>query len=249
VNATVAERGGRARAIRNQGPRETQHRRSQTNPRAPHQQIPGPQATAARRARATSQGDAARRSNTAGPTESALQPGARPRRAVRHQPASGGAVGPQPGAGPDVSPVPTARALRPAHLRLVADHGRLVQPVFESVPVIRGGGTVSNEGSGRPGRRDQGARRVAASRDGQRARGRRAPARREGQRTATPRGPARRAAARPEHPAEGGQGNAGGPGRLRLTRRGRLLMTSTIIVLIAVASMVLASTADAAVHL
>lgn len=235
MNATVAERGGRARAIRNQGPRETQHRRSQTNPRAPHQQIPGPQATAARRARATSQGDAARRSNTAGPTESALQPGARPRRAVRHQPASGGAVGPQPGAGPDVSPGPTARALRPAHLRLVADHGRLVQPVFESVPVIRGGGTVSNEGSGRPGRRDQGARRVAASRDGQR--------------TATPRGPARRAAARPEHPAEGGQGNAGGPGRLRLTRRGRLLMTSTIIVLIAVASMVLASTADAAVHL
>jgi hypothetical protein len=38
-------------------------------------------------------------------------------------------------------------------------------------------------------------------------------------------------------------------GRVRLTRRGRLLITSTVIVLIAVASMVLASTADAAIHL
>jgi len=37
--------------------------------------------------------------------------------------------------------------------------------------------------------------------------------------------------------------------RVRLTRRGRLLITSTVIVLIAVASMVLASTADAAIHL
>jgi hypothetical protein len=36
---------------------------------------------------------------------------------------------------------------------------------------------------------------------------------------------------------------------VRLTRRGRLLITSTVILLIAVASMVLASTADAAVHL
>jgi hypothetical protein len=48
---------------------------------------------------------------------------------------------------------------------------------------------------------------------------------------------------------EAGPANPGGQDRIRLTRRGRLLITSTVILLIAVASMVLASTADAVIHL
>jgi hypothetical protein len=79
-----------------------------------------------------------------------------------------------------------ARRHRPAHLRLVADHGRLVNPVFES-------------GAGRRG--------------------------------------------------EARSDRAGAQGRLRLTRRGRLMITSTVVLLVAVVSMVLASTAEAVVHL
>ncbi|HUN33248.1 MAG TPA: hypothetical protein VMU95_14645 [Trebonia sp.] len=56
-------------------------------------------------------------------------------------------------------------------------------------------------------------------------------------------------AARPV-PASGPRpGQAARRPRLRLTRRGRLAITSTVVLLVAVVSMVLASTADVAVHL
>lgn len=201
MNATVAERSGRARAIRNQGPRETQRRRSQTNPRAPYPPIPGPRATAAQLASAISRGVKAPQSNTAAPAGTAIA-------SRLAAPATG-----------------RAGQRRPAHLRLVADHGRLVHPVFESAAEGRSAEPVLNEGSGGQARRDTDAGRARPEREGQRAmasRGRAAGARRR---------PARR------------------QDRVRLTRRGRLLITSTVIVLIAVASMVLASTADAAIHL
>jgi hypothetical protein len=125
VSATVAERGGRARAIRNQGARDAQLRRSQPNPRTP-------------RPRAT-------------------------------------------------------------HLRLVADHGRLVGPACGWDEVGRRDGAVLHREDG-------------------------GPARRERQRGA-------------------------GEGPVRLTRRGRLVITTAVVVLITVTSMVLASVAQAAPHL
>jgi hypothetical protein len=193
VNATVAERGGRARAIRNQGPRQTQRRRSQTNPRTPRQQLPGPPAAAAPRASAMSQRATAPRPPRETPAETALQAGAGPHGSARHQ--------------------------RPAHLRLVADHGRLVHPVFESGAGGRGGGPVLTGGNGEPARRD--------------------------------RNPGRGCQAAPRRTPPGGArpDRAGAHDRLRLTRRGRLVITSTLVLLVAVVSMVLASTADAVVHL
>jgi hypothetical protein len=193
VNATVAERGGRARAIRNQGPRQTQRRRSQANPRTPRQQLPGPRAAAAPRASAMTQRATASRPPRETPAGTALRAGAGPQGSARHQ--------------------------RPAHLRLVADHGRLVHPVFESGAGRPGGGLVLAGGNGEPARRDRDQGRVSQ-----------APARRT-----------RPGGARPDR--------TGAHDRLRLTRRGRLVITSTLVLLIAVVSMVLASTADAVVHL
>ncbi|HTU74181.1 MAG TPA: hypothetical protein VMG38_11750 [Trebonia sp.] len=116
-----------------------------------------------------------------------------------------------------------ARQQRPSHLRLIADHGRLVHPVFESSADRADGRPVLNEGNGQPGRREAGAGPVRADRE--------------------------RQAARRTRPAGPRPGQPGGQGRLRLTRRGRLAITSTVVVLIAVLSMVLASTAEAAIHL
>ena len=116
MTATVAERGGKARTIRNQGPRDARHRRPQPNPRT-----------------------------------------------------------------------------RPSHLRLVADHGQMVDPDFQP---------------GRP---------VWVS--------------------GTPVPPV------PAHP-----GAQAGGARMRLTRRGRLVLTAAAVLLIAVASMVLASAVQAAAH-
>jgi hypothetical protein len=129
VNATVAEQGGKARAIRNQGLRDV----------ARHLPRPNPQ-TITKAPRAT---------------------------------------------GPAKTPThaPTAGVQRPSHLRLVTDHGRMVDPGFS------------------PGRPVW--------------------------------------VARVDIPANGGGQTA--RMRMRLTRRGRLVLTSTAVLLIAVASMVLAS--------
>jgi hypothetical protein len=140
VNATVAERGGRARAIRNHGPRGTGrahgHARQQANPKP-----------------------------------------------LRSAPRTG-----------------TSSEGRPNHLRLVVDHGRVIDPAFVPRQGARPAESVPNRGAGDV------PRRVGA----------------------TP-GPA-------------------GRRRVRLTRRGRLVVTSTIVLLIAAASMVLASAAQAAGH-
>ena len=112
MNATVAERSGRARKIRNQGPRDARHDTPRPNPRTP------------------------------------------------------------------------------GHLRLVADHGRMVDPEFSPGPPVWVSGTAV-----------------------------------------------------PAHP-----GMPAGRVRMRLTRRGRLVLTSTVVLLIAVASMVLASAVQAAAH-
>jgi hypothetical protein len=112
-----------------------------------------------------------------------------------------------------------ARRQRPTHLRLVADHGRLVHPVFESGAGRRGEGPVLNGGNGEPARRDGGTGRGS------------------------------QVAARRTRPDGARSDRAGAQGRLRLTRRGRLMITSTVVLLVAVVSMVLASTAEAVVHL
>jgi hypothetical protein len=122
VTATVAERGGKTRTIRNQGPRDARHRRPQPNPRTP----------------------------------------------------------------------------RPSHLRLVADHGQMVDPDFQPGRPVWVSGTWASG-------------------------------------TAVP--------AHPAHP-----GAPAGRARMRLTRRGRLMLTSAAVLLIGVASMVLASAIQAAAH-
>jgi hypothetical protein len=147
VNATVAERGGRARSIRNHGSRDARHRRSRPNP-------------------------------WTSATSMQVKVSAK-------------------------SAVPGAR--RPSHLRLVADHGRIVDPDFQpGRPVwVNGVPVRANRGEGA-------VRHTNGQRGAARARAGRTPA--------------------------------------RLTRRGRLVLTSGIVLLIAVASMVLASAAQAAVH-
>ena len=147
MNATVAERGGRARPIRNHGSQDARRRRSRPNPWTP--------ATSTR---------------------------------------------------PKVPVKPTASgARRPNHLKLVADHGRMVDPAFRpGRPVWVSGVPVRAAGE------DEAVRRVKG----------------------VP-GPAPAAAGRK---------------RVRLTRRGRLVLTSGIVLLIAVASMVAASAAQAAIH-
>jgi hypothetical protein len=129
VNATVAEQGGKARAIRNQGLRDVPRRVPRPNPQAT---MKAPRAT--------------------GPVKT-------PARA------------------------PAAGVQRPSHLRLVADHGRMVDPAFSpGRPVWVAGVGIPANGGGQSARM-----------------------------------------------------------RVRLTRRGRLVLTSTAVLLIAVASMVLAS--------
>jgi hypothetical protein len=83
-----------------------------------------------------------------------------------------------------------AGARRPSHIRLVTDHGRMVDPDFRpGRPLWVSGFAVPARGDGEAGRM-----------------------------------------------------------RMRLTRRGRLVLTSTAVLLIAVASMVLASAFQAAGH-
>ena len=183
MNATVAERGGRARAIRNQGPRQSQRRRSQPNPRTAHRQLPGQPATAVPSPNGMSRSSAAPGQAWETPAGTAL----------RAAPAPGTHA---PGGAPHQ---------RSPHLRLVADHGRLLDPVFESS------------------------------------------ARRPGEKPSTP--PEDQAAARRARPVATRPDRPRGQGRLRLTRRGRLALTSTVVLVVAVVSMVLASTAQAVVHL
>jgi hypothetical protein len=140
VSATVAERGGRVRAIRNHSSCDARSANMQPNPRTSK---PVPRTSA-------------------------------------------------PGEG------------RPNHLRLVADHGRVIDPAFIPREAARPAGPVLKREAGDAPRRAG----------------------------AAPRREARVAGRRP----------------VRLTRRGRLVVTSTIVLLVAVASMVLASAAQAAGH-
>ncbi len=107
---------------------------------------------------------------------------------------------------------------RPNHLRLVADHGRVIDPAFIPREAARPAGPVlKREAEDAPRRAETAPRREArAAGHGQARTGR--------ERAAAGRRP------------------------VRLTRRGRLVVTSTIVLLIAVASMVLASAAQAAGH-
>ena len=119
------------------------------------------------------------------------------------------------------APLGSAAPLRSkAHLQLVTDHGRLVNPGFvagEAVWVTA---------------------RVVRDEAGQQAGGPAEPrVRRDG---GTVRGPA----ALPRHRAEAvGRPGDAGPRGVRLTRRGRLAITSAIVMLIAALTIVLASAA------
>ena len=109
---------------------------------------------------------------------------------------------------------------RNTHLQLVTDHGRLVNPGFvagEAVWVT--GRAVRNEVGQRPGGRAE----PGVRRDG-----------------GAERGPA--GGPRPSAEAVRRLGD-GGRRPVRLTRRGRLVLASAIVVLIAVLAMVLASVA------
>jgi hypothetical protein len=151
VTATVAERGGKARAIRNRSPLHVQPDSRQANLRTP-------------------------------------------------------------------SPVPKAGAPgegRRNHLRLVADHGRVIDPAFIPRQGATPGGPVpKREGKDAP------------------------------QRVTPPRGEAQPGGRR----TAGRRPAASGRRPVRLTRRGRLVVTSTIVLLIAIACMAVASAAQAAGH-
>ncbi len=115
----------------------------------------------------------------------------------------------------------TVAERRPHYLELVADHGRLVNPVFvprEPIWVAR-----VPAGSGQAGVRAVDSGRLPAGR----------PPSAAGRRDGAARG---REAARP---AAGRRGTAGQEpaGQVRLTRRGRLVITSAVVVLIAAGSM------------
>jgi hypothetical protein len=175
VNATVAERGGKARAIRNRGPRDVRHDRPQANPR----------------------------------TQTNLW---------THSPAP--RVG-RPG------------GVRPSHLRLVADHGRVIDPALIPRQAARPAGSVTG-GEARDALRGVGAaprREARAAGQGQ------------GWPSHGPAGRGRASRARADERRE-----VAGRRPVRLTRRGRLVVTSTIVLLIAIASMVLAGAAQAAGH-
>ncbi len=189
MTATVAERGGKARAIRNRSPRHVQPQSMQANLRTPN---PAPKAGA-------------------------------------------------PGEG------------RRNHLRLVADHGRVIDPAFLPQQAATPGEPVPNREAGdapRPvmtaprreartagqGQRQAGRERAAEEGAGrERAAGERAHLERAAERQA------RRGRAEEQRAAAGRR-------PVRLTRRGRLVVTSTIVLLIAIASMALASAAQAAGH-
>jgi hypothetical protein len=171
VNATVAERGGRPRTIRNRGPRDAWRGKAQPNPRT---------LTAA------------------------------------------------PGAGP-------SGGGRPNHLRLVADHGRVIDPAFIPRQSARPTGSVPNEAAGNAARAGAAAPRAGAAAPQREAR---AAVRGQG---LTGRGRASRGRAARRREVTGRR-------PVRLTRRGRFVITSMIVLLIAVASMVLASAAQAAGH-
>jgi hypothetical protein len=235
VNATVAERGGRARAIRNHAQRDVRHARRQANPRA----------------------QANRRTQANLPTQANLR---------------------------TPSPAPRAAApggRRPNHLRLVADHGRVIDPVFIRREAARPAGSVPNREAGdapwRPGTvpRREARTAVQAQVRASRERGGRAagqgripeqPGRAAGQ-GRIPEQPGRAAGQGriPEQPGRGAdrervsreragrqrareRREVAGRRPVRLTRRGRLVVTSTVVLLIAIASMVLASAAQAAGH-
>jgi hypothetical protein len=127
---------------------------------------------------------------------------------------------PTPQASPVKTPAPRVPGQRPAHLRLVSDHGRMIDPGFTpGRPVWVTGVSVSNTGKGEPGQRAEARPRREAEAAG---RGGREP------------GAVRRDAR---------AASRGGRRSVRLTRRGRFLVSSTLILLIAVASMVLAGAA------
>lgn len=123
---------------------------------------------------------------------------------------------PTPQASPVKAAAPRVPGQRPAHLRLVSDHGRMIDPDFTpGCPVWVTGVSVSNRGKGEPRQRAEAhPRREAAA-----GRGGREP------------GAVRRDAR---------AASQGGRRSVRLTRRGRFLVSSTLILLIAVASMMLA---------
>ena len=191
MNATVAERSGKARAIRNQGSPDAQRRRSVTGG-SPQQ---------AARARVKERDD----------VERAARPGARP------------------------------------HLRLVVDHGRVVDPaVMPGMPVRVGDAAVMDRGTeesprrtGAGSLRGTGTLRGTGALRGTAGLGSGV----RGAETSRRHGYARRAAAARDEREWRAPG-----GRVRLTRRGRLVITSTMVVLIAVAFMVLASAVQVTVH-
>jgi hypothetical protein len=108
---------------------------------------------------------------------------------------------------------------RPNHLRLVVDHGRVIDQDLISRPSARLAEPVRKSEAEPVAKRDE----PVAKREAVNAPRRAAAAPRPGERV---------------------------PGRrpVRLTRRGRLVVTSAVVLLIAVASMVLAGAAQAAGH-
>lgn len=175
VSATVAERGGKARAIRNRGPRDARRGGLQANPR----------------------------------TQANLR---------MHSPA------PRVGG-------PGGR--RPGHLRLVADHGRVIDPAFIPRQAARPAGSVTGREARDAPRRAGAAPRREARVSGQ---GQGRPSHGRASRARASQGPANE------------RREVAGRRPVRLTRRGRLVVTSAIVLLIAIASMVLAGAAQAAGH-
>jgi hypothetical protein len=240
VATTVARRGGKRRPIRNHWSHDVQRRRSQPNVQA------ASSLTAARDLEAGQgpQGAPATWAAQAGAAQpEAAQAGPARPRAARPGPEAAPAGGPgqQPTRGrlsrqAARPPQPQVQAPRQgqgqgrgtAYLRLVADHGRVIDSARALAWPVRDEGGVPpdagpGDGTSEPGRRARPARREDGSTR---------PGERRGNRHA------RRPASRP----------VAGGGPVRLTRRGRLVLTATIVVLIAVASMVAASVAQAAAH-